>query len=87
MASNIEAAARRLLTLIERDKVCSTDLAIFADIVRECDESNRAKKNFLREVAKSNYQVAGRVFIDDDAVINIINDNSAHVQAWLAIDI
>jgi hypothetical protein len=87
MSSAIEAAARRLLTLIERDKVCPTDLAIFADIIKECDESNRAKKEFCREAAKKHFQVAGKVIIDDDAVISMIGDASAYVQAWLYIEV
>jgi len=85
MASPIEAAARRLLVLIERDKVCPTDLAIFADIIRECDENNRAKKEFCREAAKKHLQGAKGIIIDDDAVVSIINDSNAHVQVWLSI--
>lgn len=87
MASVIENAARRLLALIERDKVCKTDLAIFADIIKECDEANRAKKNFCREAAKTKYQSADKIKIDDDAVVSLSGDDGAYVHGWLFINV
>jgi len=82
MASAIESAARTLVTLIEKDKVSKTDLAIFKTIVQRCDEDPEGEKAKYRTLAKQVYESEGDFEFDSDCIVSLSEDGGAYVQCW-----